>query len=354
MANAAAFVGVAGRTDIGCACAPVQHHYLCYNLTTQTLQIVGRDEDSFSMDCKELLSFSPQLYRSLVAYPREVIPVLDDVLNNLAAALRRGDAGAAAAGDGGDDGSQIDAQPAADPGMQAINIRPYNLSEPRAIRDLDPNDIEALVQIDGLVTRVSNVMPDLRCASALLSLPAQVFIPGSLSQYSCCASRRKVYQLDHYPKGKTMNMYFSWKESMHIMLQVISKLRLRIVLVPTLVQCMPITCLCLRPGSAFRVAKFTCEKCGHSLWAPNEGGKVSHPTECPHCNAKHMMKLIHNQSLYSDKQLIKIQESPNLIPEGETPHAVTAFVYDALVDFVRPGDRVTVVGMFLLKVEGAC
>lgn len=58
-----------------------------------------------------------------------------------------------------------------------------------------------------------------------------------------------------------------------------------------------------------------------------------------------MMKLIHNQSLYSDKQLVKIQESPNLIPEGETPHAVTAFVYDALVDFVRPGDRVTIVGM---------
>lgn len=57
------------------------------------------------------------------------------------------------------------------------------------------------------------------------------------------------------------------------------------------------------------------------------------------------MKLIHNQSLYSDKQLIKIQESPNLIPEGETPHAVTAFVYDALVDFVRPGDRVTIVGV---------
>ena len=73
---------------------------------------------------------------------------------------------------------------------------------------------------------------------------------------------------------------------------------------------------------------------------------MSHPVQCANqdCSAKHMMKLIHNQSLYSDKQLVKIQESPNLIPEGETPHAVTAFVYDALVDFVRPGDRVTIVG----------
>jgi len=129
------------------------------------VQIVGRDEDSFSMDCKELHSFSPQLYRSLMAYPREVIPVLDDVLNNIATAIRHEETGAGAGnGAGGDDGSQMDAQPTADAGSQAINIRPYNLLSPRAIRDLDPNDIEALVQIDGLVTRVSNVTPDLRCA----------------------------------------------------------------------------------------------------------------------------------------------------------------------------------------------
>lgn len=144
--------------------------FVLWNVSLSDLQIVGRDEDSFSMDCKELMSFSPQLYRSLVAYPREVIPVLDDVLNNLAAAIRRDEAGGAAAanGAGGDDGSQMDAQPPAEAGTQAINIRPYNLLDPRAIRDLDPNDIEALVQIDGLVTRVSNVMPDLRCVQALI------------------------------------------------------------------------------------------------------------------------------------------------------------------------------------------
>jgi DNA replication licensing factor MCM4 len=82
------------------------------------------------------------------------------------------------------------------------------------------------------------------------------------------------------------------------------------------------------------------------MWVPNEGGRVSHPTICANqnCMSKFTMTLAHAQSLFSDKQLIKIQESPNMIPEGETPHAVTAFVYDALVDFVRPGDRVTIVG----------
>jgi DNA replication licensing factor MCM4 len=94
------------------------------------------------------------------------------------------------------------------------------------------------------------------------------------------------------------------------------------------------------------VAKFVCERCGSAIWVANEGGKVREPHQCAsqHCSAKHAMKLVHNQCLYSDKQLLKIQESPNLIPEGETPHAVTAFVYDALVDFVRPGDRITLVG----------
>jgi MCM OB domain len=59
------------------------------------------------------------------------------------------------------------AQVAAELGDDAaapVNVRPYNLTEQRAIRDLDPNDIEALVQVDGMVTRVSNVTPDMRCA----------------------------------------------------------------------------------------------------------------------------------------------------------------------------------------------
>ena len=92
------------------------------------------------------------------------------------------------------------------------------------------------------------------------------------------------------------------------------------------------------------------------MWVANEAGKIKEPEKClnQNCGTKQMMKLMHNQCLYSDKQLLKIQESPNLIPEGETPHAVTAFVYDALVDFVRPGDRVTLVGALRLQLGSLC
>ena len=58
------------------------------------------------------------------------------------------------------------------------------------------------------------------------------------------------------------------------------------------------------------------------------------------------MELIHNRSLFSDKQLIRLQETPDEIPEGETPFTVSLFAFDDLVDTVRPGDRIEVTGIF--------
>lgn len=40
------------------------------------------------------------------------------------------------------------------------------------------------------------------------------------------------------------------------------------------------------------------------------------------------------------------QEKPNDIPEGETPHAVSLYVYESNVDVCRPGDRVTITGTY--------
>ena len=42
--------------------------------------------------------------------------------------------------------------------------------------------------------------------------------------------------------------------------------------------------------------------------------------------------------------MLRLQESPEDIPEGETPHAVSVCVFDTLVDYARPGDRVEVRG----------
>lgn len=42
-----------------------------------------------------------------------------------------------------------------------------------------------------------------------------------------------------------------------------------------------------------------------------------------------------------------LQENPNAIPEGETPHNVTMLCFDEMVDATKPGDRVTVTGIYV-------
>ena len=44
--------------------------------------------------------------------------------------------------------------------------------------------------------------------------------------------------------------------------------------------------------------------------------------------------------------MIKLQEAPENIAEGETPTTVTLYSFDDLVDVGRPGDRVQVTGIF--------
>ena len=64
------------------------------------------------------------------------------------------------------------------------------------------------------------------------------------------------------------------------------------------------------------------------------------------CGQRNSMVLIHNRSSFSDKQVIKLQETPDLVPDGQTPHSINLCVYDELVDSCRAGDRVEVCGIF--------
>lgn len=58
------------------------------------------------------------------------------------------------------------------------------------------------------------------------------------------------------------------------------------------------------------------------------------------------MQLIHNRCVFADKQVIKLQETPDNVPDGQTPHSVSLCVYDELVDVCKAGDRVEVTGIF--------
>lgn len=45
---------------------------------------------------------------------------------------------------------------------------------------------------------------------------------------------------------------------------------------------------------------------------------------------------------FADKQVVRVQETPDDIPDGGTPHTVTLLMHDKLVDAGKPGDRVEV------------
>ncbi len=95
-----------------------------------------------------------------------------------------------------------------------------------------------------------------------------------------------------------------------------------------------------------REAHFKCSVCESRENSILIRNKINEPTECKNCKSKLSFELIHNRSLFNDKQHVKIQETPEHMPEGETPLTIHLCSYDRLVDFVKPGDRCEVVGIF--------
>lgn len=96
------------------------------------------------------------------------------------------------------------------------------------------------------------------------------------------------------------------------------------------------------------VAFFRCEACHFSVAVDIDRGKIAEPTKCPRelCGISNSMQLIHNRSTFADKQVIKLQETPDSVPDGQTPHSVSLCAYDELVDVCKAGDRIEVTGIF--------
>ncbi|EAR97868.1 DNA replication licensing factor MCM4, putative (macronuclear) [Tetrahymena thermophila SB210] len=111
-----------------------------------------------------------------------------------------------------------------------------------------------------------------------------------------------------------------------------------------------IKCIVIRVSDIYpemKMAVFKCSRCSHSVIVPLERAHVDEPNDCESCHTKNSFMIQHNLSHFTDKQYIKIQELPEKVREGETPQTATLMAYDNnLVDQVKPGDRVEVVGVF--------
>ena len=64
-------------------------------------------------------------------------------------------------------------------------------------------------------------------------------------------------------------------------------------------------------------ALFKCSVCHFTAAVEVERGRIGEPTLCTHCNTNHSFSLVHNRSGFCDKQMIKLQESPEDMPAGE-------------------------------------
>ena len=95
-------------------------------------------------------------------------------------------------------------------------------------------------------------------------------------------------------------------------------------------------------------------ECMQEFEWPEEGemGDVYEvPSTCPVCGKPGRFKLIPEKSRFVDWQKIVIQEKPEELPPGQLPRQLEIVLEDDLVDSVRPGDRVKIVGVLEPKID---
>ena len=91
---------------------------------------------------------------------------------------------------------------------------------------------------------------------------------------------------------------------------------------------------------------FKCTNCGQLEYRAIDKGRINEPVQCPTCKTKYSFELAHNLCDFGDKQFIKMQETPDQVPEGETPIHVNLVLYDLMVDTCRAGDSIEVTGIY--------
>jgi len=107
-----------------------------------------------------------------------------------------------------------------------------------------------------------------------------------------------------------------------------------------------IRCSDLVPDMLSAVFRCSMEDCKNEVAVALSHWTIEEPTRCEGCGSSHSFQIVHNECTFADRQVLKLQETPELVPEGETPQNVAVCCFDDLVDQVRPGDRVEVTGIY--------
>lgn len=236
-----------------------------------------------NLDLRDLKAYPStiKLWYQLQAYPHEIIPLFDSSIKEVMLEIandevqkardRRRRGGRAQDGDSSSipvfPSSDADGPNGADDSLadlvrdvenRVYRTKPFGLDKTINLRELNPNDMDKMVSVKGLVIRATPIIPDMKKA---------------------------------------------W---------------------------------------------FKCHVCEHAVSVSLDRGKIAEPSRCPRevCATMNSMQIVHNRCEFADKQVIKLQETPDSVPDGQTPHSVSLVVYEELVDVCKAGDRVEVTGIF--------
>lgn len=126
------------------------------------LKALDTENPNINIDCEHLNSFDPELFKKLVLYPQEVIPIFDIVIQNYIAKLKEEKAEKQeerVTGFSSRDSPQMVSCPLlsslAPTTEIQIQVRTFNLPEKKSMRDLNPQDINKLVAVKGILSEQS-------------------------------------------------------------------------------------------------------------------------------------------------------------------------------------------------------
>lgn len=106
------------------------------------------------------------------------------------------------------------------------------------------------------------------------------------------------------------------------------------------------------PVVKFINAAFECQRCGYISMIQQSGRKMTKPLECENeqCGRQGPFKLLIDQSITHDGQIMYIQEHSDNIAGGEQPRVLPIYLDNEVVGQFQPGNKVNCIGIVYAEI----